>query len=47
MPLLPLRPLALAALTATALLATVPAQAVGRLADVQVIDRDSAPKLDK
>ena len=45
MPLLPLRPLALAALTAATLLATVPARAVGRLADVQVIDRDSGETL--
>ncbi len=45
MPTLPLRSLALAALTAAALSATLPAQAVGRLTDVQVIDRDSGETL--
>lgn len=45
MPTLTLRSLALAALAATALSATLPAQAVGRLTDVQVIDRDSGETL--
>lgn len=45
MPTLTLRSLALAALAAAALSATLPAQAVGRLTDVQVIDRDSGETL--
>lgn len=45
MPTPTLRSLALAALAAAALSATLPAQAVGRLTDVQVIDRDSGETL--
>lgn len=40
-----LRPVVLPALCALALLYTLPAQAIGRLADVQVIDRDSGETL--
>lgn len=41
----PLRRLCLSALTALAFLPSLPAQAIGRLADVQVIDRDSGETL--
>ena len=41
----PLRRLALPALSALALLSAPPAQAIGRLADVHVIDRDSGETL--
>jgi len=44
-PLRPIRHLALAALTAAAWSASLPAQALARLADVQVIDRDSGETL--
>lgn len=42
---LPLHSLAIAALAAATLFTTLPAQAVGRLTDVQLIDRDSGETL--